>query len=281
MLTTPPPPPAVWGTAGAAEPFAVLEDAAPPGLHFLDTPGVRTLLTPGMLAVGDALADAYAQGRFVCVLGDAGVGKTFAVHTAARRLGELLLLPLLLPLYLGAQPTPADLRACLHKALKLRGEPPADPGAADAWIRRALALGPRIVVVEDAHRLSASCFEYLRFLHDDLPQGLCVVLIAQTRGERSLRAQRMLATRTAGWPYIWPLTRDQVPKAVRALHPLWQSVAPDDLKTLDARIADGCLRRWAVLTFHTQRALAVTGATKPDWGLLEAVADRVDGGRRP
>ncbi|MEV5880905.1 ATP-binding protein [Streptomyces sp. NPDC052101] len=233
------------------------------------------MLTPGMLAVGDALADAYAQGRFVCVLGDAGVGKTFAVHTAARRLGELL------PLDLRAQPAPADLRAALHRALKLVGEAPVDPGVADTLIRRALAARPRIVVIEDADRLSASCFEYLRFLHDDLPQGLCVVLVAQARGERSLRAQRMLATRSAGWPYIWPFTCDQVPQAVAALHPLWQSVAPGDLQALDARFADGCLRRWVVLTLHTQRALAATGAKKPDGGMLQAVADRVDGGRRP
>ncbi|MEU7061495.1 ATP-binding protein [Streptomyces sp. NPDC046197] len=236
---------------------------------------MRTLLTPGMLAVGDALADAYAQGRFVCVLGDCGVGKTFAVHTAARRLGEPV------PLDVRAQPAPADLRAALHRALKLCGQAPADPGAADTLIRHALAARPRIVVVEDADRLSASCFEYLRFLHDDLPQGLCGVLIAAARGERRLRAQRMLATRSAGWPYIWPLTRDQIPHAAPALHPLWQSVEPGDLKALDARLADGCLRRWAVLTLHTQRALAATGASKPDGGMLQAVADRVDGGRRP
>jgi hypothetical protein len=273
VLTTPRP--VGQGPATTQELFAVVEDAAAPDLHFLATPGLRTLLTPGMLAVAGALADGYAQGRFVCVLGDAGVGKTFAVHAAARRLGELL------PLNVGAQPAPADLRACLHKALKLSGEAPADPGAADTLIRRALAQGPRIVVVEDADRLSASCFEYLRFLHDDLPQGLCVVLTAQPRGERHLRAQRMLATRTAGWPFIRPLTRDQVPQAVPALHPLWQSVAPQDLQALDARIAGGCLRRWAVLTLHTQRAMAATGTQKPDQSLLQAVADRVDGGRHP
>ncbi|MFF3343559.1 AAA family ATPase [Streptomyces flavidovirens] len=275
MLTAPPPSLAVRGAAARAEPFAVMEDAAPPGLHYLQTPGLRTLLTPGMLAVGDTLADAYAQGRFVCVLGDAGVGKTFAVHTAARRFGELL------PLDFRAQPAPADLRAALHRALGLRGEAPADPGAADTLIRRALAIKPRIVVVEDAHRLSASCFEYLRFLHDDLPQGLCVALIAATRGERSLRAQRMLATRTAHWLSIWPLTCDQVPKVLPALHPVWQSVPPDDLKALDARIAGGKLRRWAVLTHHTQRALAAAGASIPDRDLLHTVADRLDGGRRP
>ncbi|WP_234042178.1 ATP-binding protein [Streptomyces marianii] len=169
-----------------------------------------------------------------------------------------------------AHPAPADLRAALHRALGLGGEAPADPGIADTLVRRALAVRPRIVVVEGADRLSTSCFEYVRFLHDDLPQGLCVVLIAQARGERSLRAQRMLASRSAGWPYIWPLTRDQVLQAVVALHPLWQSVAPGDLQGLDARFADGCLRRWVVLTLHTQRALAATGAKKPERGRLQA-----------
>ncbi len=277
MLTTPPPRSASAGPgpADAAEPFTVVRDAVPPGLHFLAVPGVRALLTPGMLAVGDALADACVQRRFLCVLGDAGVGKTFAVRSVAHRLGGHL------PLDFRAQPAPADLRACLHRELGLRGEPPADPGAADAWIRRALTQGPRIVVVEDADRLSASCFEYLRFLHDDTPGGLCVVLIAARRGERSLRAQRMLATRSAGWLHIAALTRDQIPQAVPALHPLWQSVAAGDLQALDARLAGGALRRWAVLTHHTQRALAATGAQTPDQHLLKAVADRIDGGPRP
>ncbi|MFC7963272.1 AAA family ATPase [Streptomyces cinereoruber] len=236
---------------------------------------MRTVLTPGMLAVSDTLAAAWAEGRFVCVLGGAGVGKTFAVHTAARRLGELV------PLDHRAQPAPADLRAALHRALRLGGETPCDPGIADTLIRHALAARPRIVVVEDADRLSPSCFEYLRFLHDGLPQGLCVVLIAAARGERLLRAQRMLGTRSAGWPHVRPLTRDQVPQAATALHPLWQSVAPGDLQTLDARLAGGLLRRWVVLTLHTVRALAATGLTKPDRSVLQAVADRIDGGRRP
>ncbi|KKZ69963.1 hypothetical protein XF35_41110 [Streptomyces platensis subsp. clarensis] len=249
--------------------------AAPTGLHFLGTPGLRTLLTPGLLAVGDALADAYAKGRFVCVLGQAGVGKTFAVHTAARRLGELL------PLDLRAQPSPADLRDALHEALRLPGQAPADPAPADTLIRRALAQGPRIVVVEDAHRLSPSCWEYLRFLHDELSQGLCVVLTAPACGERFLRAQRMLATRTTSWLCVQPLTRDRIPQAVPALHALWQGVAPGDLDALDARCAGGVLRRWAVLTRHTQRAMAAHGAKKPDRVMLQAVADRADGGRRP
>ncbi|MEU5090651.1 ATP-binding protein [Streptomyces sp. NPDC021356] len=265
---------AVWGEAAAAGPFAALDDDADSsGLHFLRLEQMRTLLTPGMLAVGAALADAASERRFVCVLGDVGIGKTFAVHVVGRRLGDLL------PLELRAQPAPADLRVALHRALRLPGGAPADPGAADTLIRHALAVRPRIVVVEDAHRLSASCMEYLRFLHDGVAGGLCVVLIAARRGERRLRAQRMLATRTAGWLHLQPLTRDQVPVAVPALHPVWQGVDPGDLMELDARLAGGALRRWVVITHHTRQALARARAAVPDGRLLQTVADRIDGGR--
>lgn len=264
----------VWGVAAATGPFAVLpDDAVLSNLHFLRIEGTRTLLTPGMLAVGGALADAVAKRRFLCVLGDAGIGKTFAVHAAGRRLGDVL------PLHVRAQPVPADLRTALHRALALPGQAPADPGAADTLIRHALAGRPRIVVVEDAHRLSASCMEYLRFLHDGVPGGLCVVLIAARRGERRLRAQRMLATRTAGWLRLQPLTRDQIPLAVPALHPVWEGVDAGDLMALDARLAGGALRRWAVITHHTRQVMARTQADVPDGRLLEAVADRIDGGR--
>ncbi|MEV8457746.1 ATP-binding protein [Streptomyces sp. NPDC052095] len=270
MLTTAPCSRAVWAEAAAPEPFAVVDDLAPSSLHFLAVPGVRTLLTPGMLAVGEALADACGQRRFLCVLGDAGVGKTFAVRTVARCLGAAVLLDL------RVQSTPADLRAGLHGALELTGAPPADPGAADTLIRRALAATPRIVVVDDADRMSGSCLEYLRFLHDGTPGGLCVVLIAGQRGERHLRAQRMLATRTAAWLHLCALTRDQIPLAVPALHPLWQTVAPGHLQALGARFASGSLRRWVLLTHHTQRAPAATSAAAPDARLLQTVVDRID-----
>ncbi|WP_405933721.1 AAA family ATPase [Streptomyces sp. NBC_00827] len=224
------------------------------------------------MAVQHALTEAHHQQRFLCVLGDAGVGKTFAVHTTAlTRFSEVHLL-----LRLGARPGPADLRTHLHYVLGLKGEPPGDPAAADSLIRRALDAGPHIVVVDEADRMPDTCFEYLRFLHDDLPGGLCVVLIAGQRGERALRAQQMLHTRTAAWLTLLPIARDQLARIIPALHPLWHTLAPDHLRMLDGHFAHGSLRRWALLTHHVQRALAAASATHPDPGLLRQVIRRID-----
>ncbi len=261
----------------AIQPFPLADAPAPQELHFLSPAGARTVVTPGLTAVRHALADAHQQQRFLCVLGDAGVGKTFAVHTTA-----LTCFPdAHLLLRLGARPGPADLRAHLHQALGLKGAPPTDPAAADSLIRRALSAGPRIVVVDEADRMPDACFEYLRFLHDDLPGGLCVVLIAGQRGERALRAQQMLHTRAAAWLTLQPLTRDQIPRTIAVLHPLWHTVAPDHLWALDSHFAHGSLRRWTLLTHHVQRALITTGATRPGPGLLQQVVGRIDTSHHP
>jgi hypothetical protein len=274
VLTLPAP---AGASATAGEPFTAAGTAAPAALHFLQVPGMRTILTPGLLAVTGALAGACARQRFLCVYGDAGVGKTFAVHAAvtAGYPGAHLVLAL------GARPGPAELRARLHHTLGLSGEAPSDPGAADTLIRRALAASARIVVVDEADRMPDSGFEYLRFLHDGAPGGLCVVLIAGQHGERALRRQQMLATRTAGWLEIQMLTRDQIPRAVPAMHPLWTHLAPSHLQALDARFAGGSMRRWALLTHHTLRALAAAGTATPGPAMLQALIDRIDTPRRP
>lgn len=263
--------------AAATATFPVADQSAPQHLHFLSLTGARTVMTPDLQAVQHALADAYQQQRFLCVLGDAGVGKTFAVHTTALiRFPDTHLL-----LRLGARPGPTDLRTHLHHTLQLTDDPPTDPAAADSLIRRALGAGPRIVVVDEADRMPDACFEYLRFLHDDLPDGLCVVLITGQGGEKALRAQQMLHTRTAAWLTLHPVSRDQIPPTILALHPLWHAVAPEQLQLLDGRFAHGSLRRWALLTHHVQRALTATGATHPHAALLRQVIRRVDTSRRP
>ncbi|WP_331768908.1 ATP-binding protein (plasmid) [Embleya sp. NBC_00888] len=241
-------------------------------MHFLDLPGARALRTPGLLDTTHALTACLAQRAMLCLYGASGVGKTFAVrlalagHPPDRHCR----------LDLRAHPEPTDLRAALHHALHLPGDPPSDPGVCDASILDTLTRPPRIVVVDDAHQLSPAAFEYLRYLYDTLPGGLCIVLIAGEDSGQLLRRQRMLASRTAAWVEITPLLPDHVPQAISRLHPIWRHTDHTVLRHMDARFAHGRLRRWAALTHHTRRAqtFAHTGAVTPE--LLERIADRID-----
>ncbi len=250
-------------------PFPVLDTPVEQRLHFLDLPDSRTLATPDVEAVRDGLALAAAERAMMCLAGTAGTGKTLAVHAALHHHPHHAVLPL------GARPGPTDLRWHLHHALHLDGPVPEDPGLADAHIRTSLAEQPPILVVDEADRLSASGFELLRHLYDDLG-GLCIVLIAGHRGERTLSNQRMLHSRTAVWHTTTPLPWHRIPAAAHALHPRWRDLAATDLRTLDAGYAQGNLRRWACMTHHANRLTIRAGADRFTADLLEALLDRID-----
>ncbi|MEU2674671.1 ATP-binding protein [Streptomyces sp. NPDC007164] len=179
-------------------------------------------------------------------------------------------------LNLPSRPAPADLRTALHHALDLPGQPPEDPGVCDNAVLGALAVRPRIVMVDEAHQLTPAAFEYLRYLYDSLSEGLCIVLIAGEDGEHVLREVPLLGTRASAWREITPLQADLVPLAVRRLHPLWHQATCAQLHRLDARFAHGRLRRWALLTHHAQTSQPSGSASSREG--IEQLARRVDDG---
>ncbi|EME96714.1 hypothetical protein H340_30136 [Streptomyces mobaraensis NBRC 13819 = DSM 40847] len=208
----------------------------------------------------------------LCVTGASGVGKTFAAHAVLAGHPAHRSCVLSLP----SRPTPADLRTAFHDALHLPGPPPDDPGVCDAAVLDALAAGPQTVVVDEAHQLSLAALEYLRYLYDSLPDGLCTVLIAGEKSESVLRDTPMLGTRAALWCEIRPLDADLVPLAARRLHPLWRQASGAQLRHLDGHFAHGRLRRWALLTHQARRIRSTAPAACRRW--IEQLAARVDDG---
>ncbi|MFJ5197907.1 AAA family ATPase [Streptomyces sp. NPDC088394] len=241
-----------------------------PSAHFLNVEGLSGLCTPGLLGVRRAVEDCFTERAMLCVTGASGVGKTFAAHAVlaghpAHR-SCLLSLP--------SRPTPADLRTAFHHALDLPGPPPDDPGVCDSAVLDALAARPRTVVVGEAHQLSPAAFEYLRYLYDSLPDGLCTVLIAGEGGEKTLRETPMLTTRAALWCEIRPLDADLVPLAARRLHPLWHQATCAQLRRLNSDFARGRLRRWALLTHQARHIRSTTPTACRGW--FEQLAARLD-----
>ncbi|WP_329256683.1 ATP-binding protein [Streptomyces pseudovenezuelae] len=213
------------------------------------------------------------QRAIMCVSGDAGVGKTFALDVVlavkprpARRARLLRLVP-------RPAPTPLSLRSDLADVLNLEARPK-DPGAFDAALREVLAVRDHLLVVDEAQRLDGSCFEYLRYLFDDPYARLAIVLVVGERGQAVLRRQKMLASRTAVLLTVPHLTPADVAEVIPRFHPLWCGADPDALMRLDTRFCHGNFRRWAQATHHTLRLLrqapARPGAPHP---LLEDVLD--------
>ncbi|MGX1886931.1 ATP-binding protein [Streptomyces sp. NPDC055287] len=220
--------------------------------HYLNLPEARTVTTTAVRAAAHALDTTIQQQGILCLIADPGAGKTFTLHTLLDQRPHLPSLRLLAR----PQARPDDLRHSLYRALGLPGTAPKDPGICDDYLRHSLHHTHRILAIDEAHQLSASCIEYIRYLYDDPKPQITVVLLASRPRLRSLRSQPPLVHRVTTWHHMDTLTPTEVLTAVPDLHPLWQNVPRSTISQLDSTWACGNLRRWAALTHRlltTQR----------------------------
>ncbi|MFJ4866464.1 AAA family ATPase [Streptomyces sp. NPDC088748] len=219
--------------------------------HHLDLPGARAVPLPVHEVLAQALQQTVDQRAVMCLYGDAGCGKTFALNTTlastlpAGRTRVIRLLP-------RPAPTPSALRTDLAHALGIDARPE-DPRAFDTAVRRTMSARDHLLVIDEAQRLDGTCFEYLRYLFDDPATRLAIVLAVGEKGLALLRRQSMLASRTAVWLNLPALSCDEVHWVIPRFHPLWRSSDPDALTLLDTRLCHGNFRRWAQATHHTLR----------------------------
>ncbi|MEU2871635.1 ATP-binding protein [Streptomyces olivoreticuli] len=241
--------------------------------HYLSLKDAATAWLPVFEDLARGMEQTVGERAIMCLSGDAGVGKTFALDAVlaakprpARRARLVRLVP-------RPAPTPLSLRSDLAAALNLEARPK-DPGAFDAALREVLAARDHLLVVDEAQRLDSVCFEYLRYLFDDPYARLALVLVVGERGQAVLRRQKMLASRTAVSLMVPHLTLADVAEVIPCFHPLWRGAEADALTRLDVRWCHGNFRRWAQATHHALRLLrqapALRGAPHP---LLEDVLD--------
>lgn len=231
-----------------------------PAPHYLNLPGARTVTTQAMQGTADVLHQALAHRHLVCVTADPGVGKTFTLHTLSHRLPQ----PPVLWLLLRPQARPDDLRHGLHRALGLPGTPPKDPGICDDYLRHTLGQAHHLLILDEAHQLSPSCIEYLRYLHDDPAPCLTIVLLASRPRLRALRSHPTLLNRIATWHQLDPLAPDEIPTALPDFHAAWRGIPPVILSRLDSLWAHGNFRRWAALTHQLHSTQHRHPGTVPD-----------------
>ena len=229
------------------------------GRHFLDLEHARTLPTPGLVATGRALGDLIDAGAMGVVHGAAGLGKTYAVETALARRNDVAVCWATFP----SRPTMRSVAASLFEALSGLGAGDrtrfrltdqlielltADPGGS-----------PRVIVVDEAQRLTRECIELLRHLHDHPATHFTLVLVGGDGTWQVLSREPMLRSRVFRRVTLVPLSSSQVPQLMGAFHPVYDGVDAELLLLVDDHFAHGNLRDWASFTFTAAKLCAENG----------------------
>ncbi|MFJ6701142.1 ATP-binding protein [Streptomyces sp. NPDC091272] len=153
--------------------------------HFMCLPGAHVVSTRSLLTVRENIRAAIEARAMICIYGQAGNGKSFAVNTSLRELAPTITRRI----QFRARPSTRDLRHELFHTLGLQGRPPAHAIEFDRMLRGALEE-PLVLVCDEAQWLSKLCFEYLRYLWDDTDSDLTIVFTGRTAASRCCRANR-------------------------------------------------------------------------------------------
>lgn len=234
--------------------------------------GAQVVVTPVVESVVRTVAHAVAVGAVVCVYGDAGQGKTVALQYA---LSQLPRLARVRRVQVGVHASVAEVRRALAEALEVRGRLPHGTGEADAVLVEALRQ-PRVLVLDEAQRLSVSALEFLRGLWDH-PDTDTALVFAGAGSERALRRVPALASRVMTWELVPRLSQGEVATVMEAFHPLWSEVTGQDMAWVDEYVGHGNFRTWAKVTSHVTAELSGRSAAVVDRRMLERVCGRLTG----
>ncbi|MER5351869.1 ATP-binding protein [Kitasatospora sp. NPDC002551] len=237
----------------------------------LYVPGAHVVATSQLGEVTEALAHTVAARGIACVYGDAGQGKTVAIHQA------LALLPRRVPArqaQVAVKPALPQLRAALLTAFGLPATALTNrTDAADRALIDAFS-SPGVVLIDDVQRIAAPELDYLRLLAD-APATQTSLVLCGAGAERTLARAPALASRVLTWQHVPRLEASQVPAVLRLFHPLWHTAADADLLYADETCARGNFRTWAKITSHAYAALDQRPGTGADGALLSRACSRL------
>lgn len=241
--------------------------------HYLNLPDAQVVATKALLMTRDNLREVIEAKAMMCVYGDAGLGKTFAVNASLRDLapGQFH------RIQFRERPTPRYIRHKLFETLKIGGRMPSRPAEFDKLLRNVLAEEFRILVCDEAQWLSTECFEYWRHLWDDQETDLAVVFVGGDKCYEALDSQPMLASRIYVWQEYQQLTKKQVHEVIPAFHPIWAAADPADIDFVYRHAARGNFRIWAKITHQLLRLLAQLGEECVDRVAIRRVFARLGG----
>ncbi|WP_036375843.1 ATP-binding protein [Micromonospora sp. ATCC 39149] len=232
--------------------------------------GARTISTTQVQLARHVVNDIAVHQAVGVIYGMAGLGKTFAVRTTVAALPPVgkrkvpvcaisfpsrptmrLVADLLLQELSGHQPSRNNNRFTLTGALV-----------------KELARQPRLLVVDEAQRLSEECIDLLRYLHDHDETRFGLLYVGGNGCWEVLKSQPMLRSRIWRRQEFTALPPDEVPTVMRGYHPMYADADDDLLSYVDERFAHGIWRNWALFSSTAALLAQRTGRTRIDMEIV-------------
>jgi AAA domain len=221
--------------------------------HFLDL-DAKTIRTREFTLTQQAVDDSISRRAMGLVHGDAGLGKTFAVEEAVRRL--------CLPTHCLVFSQGTTTKALVSVLLRLITGVPHEGTLTllQLALRDVLAGELRLIVVDEAQHLNHDCVQQLRLLHDDPETNFALLLVGGNGCWELLQSYAMLRSRLYRRVAFVPLTRERILKAMPGFHPIYRGIDPELIATIDTCYGRGNFRDWAAFTCTAVDLMARLGA---------------------
>ncbi|MGW0579359.1 AAA family ATPase [Streptomyces sp. NPDC002920] len=223
--------------------------------HFLGLEHAAPMATDAALLTEALVGKAVFRTAIICIHGQVGLGKTFAVNAACRKLAP----DTTVWLQFAQAPQVAQIRAALWDGLNLPGPAPVNtPHICDKQISQTLDSTFHLLLLDEVQHLGPTALEYLRELWDKnakTVKTLAIVLVGSGNTRQKILHRSALHSRVHRWQQFSPLTPAEILTVIPGYHRLWNGVDDDVLLWIDDCAGHGCFRTWANLTVILQDTL--------------------------
>lgn len=115
-------------------------------------------------------------------------------------------------------------------------------------IKRELRQRPRLVVVDEAQNLDTVSIEWLRWLHEEIPGCLTLLLVGGPQLRACLRRSPQLVRRIFQPSAFRVLPAESVTATIRSFHPIYHAADEALIADVDRRHCHGNFGHWAQLS---------------------------------
>lgn len=220
--------------------------------------------TQQFASVQARVAEVCSRQAMAAVYGEAGLGKTFAVERAVRKVTLLPHVWLEFP----SDPSPRYVATKLLQALTGVRQDDTLYRQTDELIEL-LAEEPRVVVFDEAQHLRYRAVEYIRHLWDERQTQVTMIFVGGNGCWDVLSKHPMLEARIWRPVQLQPLTPEQVLKLMPKYHAIYNDCDETLIETVDDRFAHGNFRKWAAFTATAADICAERKLSKVDTDVVE------------